>query len=784
MKASTIKVFKDVFHRKLRTTLTILGIAIGIMGLSAINIASNQIRSSFEYSSDVAAQPDIEFFTVPTSASFVNVLQQQSNVKIVQAEGYAPTRWTIPTGHIPITVLGIVDFHNVQINKFELVEGSLPGPDQILLETSDRAITSMHVGDQIEVEAQGTPQKLTVSGFARTRGRPSSALIQRALGYMNEGDLETLFHIAGVNNFLIRLNNYDQRNDTARQLSRVFEEQHVLVLGVSVGHDDQNAMLTDGLFGTMRVLSIIAILLSVFLLLGTVTALVAEQLQIIGTMKTIGAGRGQIMRHYLSIVALYGVVGTLIGLGFGVLGGYLLVSYFGNLLTLDIGPLDVPPLLILESLAIGIGVPLLAAALPVYFGTRITVREALSGYGLDGGGGAAQRGGRWGRAIGSVFGFIPQTVQLGVRSLFRKRTRAALTLTTLIIAGTAFLAVQTTTYSFGTFLDQLFTTYHFDVLVAVPSPQPYAKLQQVLSTVPGVARTEPLQWNDVQTQWGDGLLTGVQLDAQLYQKQMVAGRWFTDGDQNVVIISQDAADKSGLKVGDSVSFHDALHSASWHIIGIAKDYNGIGPGSFGVLLAPTAQVSAFLHLPTNYTQLVMVQSTNSSLSEINSLATRIDDAMSSSGLQANVSTSQQQIQRIQNEFQILYALLYTVAVIVALVGAIGLFNTLAMSVLERRREIGILRSMGATGRKVAQVFWTEGISQGMFSWLIALVLGIPAAYGFVLLLGNILVPVPFAFNPMSLVEMLGFIVLVASIASIGPVWGATRVKIAQTLRYE
>src|SRR5712692_2300366 len=133
----------------------------------------------------------------------------------------------------------------------------------------------------------------------------------------------------------------------------------------------------------------------------------------------------------------------------------------------------------------------------------------------------------------------------------------------------------------------------------------------------------------------------------------------------------------------------------------------------------------------------MVQSTNSSLSEINSLATRIDDAMSSSGLQANVSTSQQQIQRIQNEFQILYALLYTVAVSVALVGAIGLFNTLGMSVVGGRGEIGIMRSMGATGRKVAQVFWTEGISQGMFSWLIALVLGIPAAYGFVLLLGKI-----------------------------------------------
>lgn len=779
MRASTVKVFKDIFHRKLRTTLTIVGIAIGILGLSAINIASNQIRSSFAYTSDLSAQPDIQFFTAPTSASLVSVLQRQPNVQVVQAEGYVPTRWTIPSGHISLNITGIEDFQHVQINKFELVEGNLPGANQILLEASDKALASVHVGDQIEVSVRGTTQKLTVSGFARTRGRPSSGLLERGLGYMHEGDLEALFQTPGVNNFLFQLHNYDQRNATARQLAQVFEQQHVLVLDISVGHDDETSALADGLFGTMRVLSIIAILLSIFLLLGTVTALVTEQLQIIGTMKTLGAVRGKVMRHYLSIVLVYGIAGTLIGLILGVLGGYLLVSYFGNLLNLDIGALDVPPLLIVESVAIGIGVPLLAAALPVYFGTRITVREALSGYGLDGGG---QRGGKWGR----VFGFlgIPQTIQLGVRSLFRKRTRAFLTLITLTIAGSAFLAVQTTTYSFGTFLDQVFTAYHFDVLVSVPNPEPYARLQQALANVQGIGKVEPLIWSDVDTQWGTGLLTGVQPGTQLYQKQLVAGRWFAAGDQSAVIISQDAADKSGLGVGDSISFHGAISSASWHIIGIVKDYNGIGPGSLGVLLAPIAEVNAFRRLPQDFVQTVMVQSPDNSSVGVNALATRIDTTLSSTGIQANIITAQQQIQRDQNEFQILYALLYTVVVIVALVGAIGLFNTLAMSVLERRREIGILRSMGATGRKVAQVFWTEGLTQGIFSWLIALALGIPAAYGFVLLLGNILVPVPFAFDTTNLIWMLGFIIVVVTIASIGPAWGAARVKVVQTLRYE
>ena len=64
-----------------------------------------------------------------------------------------------------------------------------------------------------------------------------------------------------------------------------------------------------------------------------------------------------------------------------------------------------------------------------------------------------------------------------------------------------------------------------------------------------------------------------------------------------------------------------------------------------------------------------------------------------------MQTAQQEIQQNQSQFLIVYILFYSVVVIIALVGAIGLFNALAMSVLERRREIGILRSMGATGAR-------------------------------------------------------------------------------------
>jgi putative ABC transport system permease protein len=782
MRALNKKAIKDITRRKLRAILTVLGIAVGVMGLTAINIASNQINDSLHYSIDASAQPDVEFFTTPTNPSPVlKAFQHQPNVKLVAAQDYVPTRWKIPSGRYPLNITGLTNFTNVQFNTFELVSGQLPGPNQIVLEDSDRTVANLQVGSQIDVEVRGAVQKLTVSGFVRTRGLPSATILDAAYGYMHESDLQALFQSSGANDFLVRLNNYNQRNETAKQLAQVLQAQHVVILDASVGHSDGNdGTIVNGLLSIMQVLSIIALLLSIFLLLSTITTLITEQVQVIGTMKAIGARRGQVMRNYLTSVAIYGVIGTIVGLGLGILLGYLLVNLFASLLTLDIGPLEISPSLVLLGAVIGIGVPLLAAALPIYLGTRITVHQALSGYGLDGG--AGRRSSGWARGIGRVFAFFPQTIQLGTRSLFRKRTRAMLTLIALMISGAAFLCVQTTTYSFNSLLNQVFSTYHADVFVGFPNPQPYRKVNQVLASVPGVAASEPGFQEQVQTQWGNSTLTGVEPDAHLYQKDLVAGRWFTANDQNAVVLSTDAASKSGLKIGDTIAFHTALYSARWEIIGMAVDHNN--PIGLGVMLATVSEVQAFEHLPSDFTQELLIRSTSSAQPAIDALAARIDDAFSKAGVQANVQTAQHQMERNQNQFQIIYALFYSVTVIIALVGAIGLFNALAMSVLERRREIGILRSMGATGRKVAQVFWIEGLALGVIAWLIALALGLPAAYGFVLLLGQLFLPVPFAFDPVSLFVMLAFILLLATLASVGPVWGATRIKIAQTLRYE
>jgi putative ABC transport system permease protein len=776
MRALTRKSIADVTRRKLRAGLTILGIAIGVMGLAAIGVASDQLSASFKYSTDASGAADITFYTTPADTALVAALATQPHVTAVEARVYQPTRWAVPSGHYPFNVVGVQDFNALRFDKFQVIEGHTPRTGEILLDFGDRAAKPVKVGDTVNLEIRGQTQSLTVSGFARTRGLPNASIVGFATGYMSQPDAEALFQSLGVNEFALSVDDPAQAHSVAQQLASYLETQHVSVLGTTVGHDDHGiSSVTNGLFGLMRALSIVALLLSVFLLLSTITTLINEQIPIIGVMKTIGAQGGQVMRSYLLSVAIYGVIGTALGLALGVLGGYALVRFMGDLFVIDIGPLNVNPTLLLVAALVGIGAPVLAAALPVYFGSRITVRQALSGYGLENGGG--QR-----RSVARVFGFIPQTVQLGMRGLFRKRARAALTLLALAISGAAFLAVQTTAYSFNTFLGEILGQYDADVFVGLARPASLDQIEGTLNGVQGIGRVERLSQAGIQTQWGQGTLTGVEPDAQLYHKQVLGGRWFMEGEQNVALVNENAAKKYGVKVGDTITFHDDLHSATWTVIGIAHDGNNAM--GFGVLLAPASQVNAFLRLPDDYASGIMVKSTSARQADIDALATRIDDTLSGAGDPAVITTAKQEVDRNQSQFLIIYVLLYTVAGIIALVGAIGLFNTLAMSVLERRREIGILRAMGATGRKVAQVFWTEGVALGVVSWAIAIALGIPIAYGFVQLIGSLLVSVPFAFDPVSLVWMLVFVVAVASVASLGPVWGAARVRIAQTLRYE
>jgi putative ABC transport system permease protein len=169
---------------------------------------------------------------------------------------------------------------------------------------------------------------------------------------------------------------------------------------------------------------------------------------------------------------------------------------------------------------------------------------------------------------------------------------------------------------------------------------------------------------------------------------------------------------------------------------------------------------------------------------VNQLTGQVNSTLSSLGVQAQVFTQQEMTAQVQSADLLIYVLFYSMAIIVALVGLLGLFSTISSSVLERRLEIGILRALGAHGRRVASVFWIEGSVLSLLAWGLGTLLGIPGAYGIIRLLSALIAPFDFFVSPMLILTTLGFVMAVTLLASIGPTLRASRLQLREVLRYE
>jgi putative ABC transport system permease protein len=774
--ALTRKSIADVTRRRLRTLLAVLGIAIGVLGLTAINVANDALGGALSYSQDRSSLPNLSFSVQAVDPSLATALAAVPNVKTVQIDTQYITRWRVPSGPISMGIVAYANFQDVKINTFELTSGRLPGPGEVAMESSDRTLQNFAIGDNVTIETRRGLKQLRVVGLVRTLGLPSAGFLSFATGYMSTDALNQITGITSANDVEVQVRNTSQVNATAHALANVLRNQQVTILNASTPGNNIIQIASDALFAITRVLAIIALILTSFLIINTVTTLIAEQMKIIGTMKAIGGTRQKVIRSYLLSVGIYGVVGTVLGLGLGIFVGYQLLSFLGNLFTLDLGSFQVAPSALLISIAVGIGMPLAAAIIPLWTGTKITVREAMATYGVSNG-----KNGPSSNRLGQRMTWVPQTAWLGIRGTFRKRGRAALTLLALMLSGIAFLAVQTTTQSFDQFLNQLGDTYHLDARVST-NPQPYDQIRAQMMTVPNVARVERLENSIVKTQQGPFSLTGVEADTQSYRYHLISGRWFHGDEPGVLVISDVMAGKLHLNVGEKITFSTATNAATWTIIGEVLDQSDALAGGVGITTID--DFHTFEGLPANLAQGFMIQARDSSPQAVDRMANALDARLTHAGLSPNITTEQQIVAQNQSQFQVLTTLLYVVSVIVALVGILGLFNTLTISVLERRLEIGILRSMGGTGWRIARVFWIEGISLAAVAWIVAVIVGMPAAYAFVSFIGAVLVPLPFTFAPVTLGIMLMFILVIATLASFGPALSAARVRVSEMLRYD
>jgi putative ABC transport system permease protein len=523
-----------------------------------------------------------------------------------------------------------------------------------------------------------------------------------------------------------------------------------------------------------------------FLTINTIQAILTQQVRQIGVMKAIGAKNYQVAGIYMRMVLMFGLLALLLALPLGVLGTQALTHFIADRLNFDVTTWQHSPQVWAVQVVAGLLVPLLAALYPVLAAARVTVREAISDTGMSE---PPARPGLIERLLG-LFS-MPRPLRLSLRNTFRRRGRLILTLLTLTLGGALFISVLTVRTSLLASLDESLASQGYDVQVQLNQLYREEKLVRLVAAQPGVAYMECWRLENSVLVDNSGLegdtvfLYAVPPETELFEPTLIAGRWLTPTDTDAVVLHHTVMDRTPeLELGGPITLKVGDEELTWQIVGVVSDMQPR-------VTATKAYVSydAFAHTmgDVHQTNLIQIVTTDHSPETSARLVTSLEGSLAQAGFGVQKIQSATDMRALMTDrFNIVMVMLGMMSFLVVAVGALGLMGTMSINVLERRREIGVMRSIGASDRAVMQIFLTEGVVISLLSWLGAMVLAQPLSRYLSYETGQLFLQMPLIFDFAGRAAALWLlaVIIIGLFASFMPARSAAALPVREVIAYE
>lgn len=794
----------------MRTTLVVFSIAVGVFSIGVITGAYEIISNDMGASYAANNPSNIELRTSTFNEDVLASIRNTNGVK--DAEGRRVVNFRVrPEDSDQWVTINLVAFEDFAANKVNLlapVQGkSEAAKNEILLEKEALKDLNISVGDSLVIElTDGTFKTLEVVGIVQDASTGAGDFLAPPLAFTVMETMQTLRQPEIFNRAYVTVSEFP--NDSAHiravgaEVKDKLERNGTTVVRSRFSERNKHP-LTDTLnavLGILLALGILIVLLSSSLIANTLSALMSQHLRHIGVIKLVGGRNRQVFAMYLMLIMAFAVLALLIAVPLGGQGAYGLALFISSELNFNLLGYRIVPLAFVVQIAVGLLVPLIAGLSPVLSGSRITVLRALSNDISDDEEKPSANGEKrvnwldWAlvrmtRVLAARGMHMPRPFIISLRNTFRRRGRLALTLFTLTMGGAIFIGVFNVRVSLRDYIGQIGSYFRADVTLDFDRPYRIHEVEQTMSKIDGVQAVEGWQFINTELLYPDGIvadninLLAPPADSELVNPILASGRWIRADDVRKVAISE-AVYKyyPGLEPGDSLYLKVNGREEVWEVVGIFKFV-----GREGILAYTPLEYSQEVLNLTNRSFSFRVVTDQHDRAFQNRMADILDDTFRAEGYKVRQAESGlASLDTVSESLDTLVVFLLIMAILTAIVGAMGLTGTMGMNVLERTREIGIMRAIGADDRAVMRTVIGEGFVIGAISFVFAMILSVPLTYllSTIVSLAIFETPIDVVFTWLGYAIWFGLVLLLSIIGSILPARNAARLTIREVLAYE
>jgi len=797
------KVFSDLIDNKLRTVLVVLSIAVGVLSVGVIAgayvIISNDMSASYAANNPA----NIEMRTEDFNDDLLETIRNTRGIDWAEGRRVFNVRVRTLNSNqwVTIDIVAMDDFDENRINLLTPIEGTAsPQKPQVLLEKKALDDLDVQVGDELIFQLfDGSTKTLPLVGIIQDPSTGAGDFLAQPLGYINTDTLTSLQQPKAYNRVFATVtgdqDDISHIRNVAAELKDRIEKSNTGVgqMIYSKTHEHPLASTINAVLGILLALGILIVFLSSSLIANTLSALLNQHLRHIGVMKLVGGRRQQILGMYLVLILCFSFLALLIAIPLGGQGAYSLSGFIANKMSFSLLGYRFVPISLIAQIAIAVLVPLIAGLIPVINGSRVTVLAAISGEQLEGDpnrvSGFERLQTRFTNSLSRRGVHIPRPLLISMRNTFRRKGRLILTLFTLTMGGAIFIAVFNVRVTLHDYIGAIGDYFLADVNLDFDKPYRLSEVEQMAMQVEGVTWTEGWLFLGTEIIGADGKVVdnmnilAPPANSQLVAPILVSGRWMQPNDVRKVAVSEAIlGEYPELQPGDSLLLRVDGQEQVWQVIGIFKFVGNQGIFAY----APYEYISQQSN-QANRSYSYRIVTDRHEREYQDKMAETLDEFFRKNGFEVRqAQPGLAMMDTAAESLDILVTFLLIMALLTATVGSMGLTGTMGMNVLERTREIGIMRSVGAGDRAIMVTVIIEGMVIGLISWVIGAIMAIPIS----VLLSNILsvtifeTPIDLVFTPTGFIIWLGLVLVLSALASALPARNAARLTIHEVLAYE